>query len=287
MKVSILTVTAMLAFAANSILCRMALQDEQIDASTFTLVRLVSGAGTLVASIYLTSNKNALTFHWPSALMLFTYMAGFSYAYLALPAGTGALILFGAVQMTMLSYSIYQGERFSVLGIMGIAMAILGLMILLAPGISSDSSNFSLKAALFMMCAGTAWGAYTLFGKTAKAPLVSTTANFLLATPLALLLWIPATVTGSAHITTEGLILAGLSGVLTSAVGYAIWFAAVKGLSAATAAVVQLSVPVIAGIGGYIWLLETPDSRFITSSVMVLGGIWLVLNQRQRKTKPT
>jgi drug/metabolite transporter (DMT)-like permease len=280
MQVSILTVTAMLAFAANSILCRMALQGDLIDAATFTLIRLVSGTGALLVIVFSQKEKAKLTRHWPSALLLFIYMAAFSYSYLELPAGAGALILFGAVQMTMLSYAAYQGQRFSRLSTAGMAIAALGLITLLAPGMLSDSSEFSVKGSLLMTTAGVAWGAYSLSGKQAQAPLTATATNFLLATPMAVLLWLPAGLSGHAHLTTHGLLLAVLSGVFASAAGYAIWFAAVKRISAASAAIVQLSVPVIAGLGGYIWLLETPDSHFITASVMVLGGIWLVLNQR-------
>ena len=263
----------MLAFAANSILCRMALLAEEIDASTFTLVRLLTGTGMLLVLTRVNSGPGNLSLHWPSAVLLFSYMGSFSYGYLELSAGVGALILFGAVQLTMLGYAAYRGERFTGLAWIGITSAAVGLAFLLAPG--GDAPN--LKGALLMVAAGVSWGAYSLLGRNLQDPLGVTAGNFLLASVMAVGLWLPIQLSGSVHSTINGLVLAASSGVLASAVGYALWFAALKQLTASTASVVQLSVPVIAGVGGFILLLEPPGFRFVAASIGVLGGIWMVL----------
>jgi len=272
-----LTVAAMLAFAANSLLCRMALQHGGIDAASFGSIRLVSGALTLALVVRLRSRAGpAGRADWLAAAMLFAYVAFFSFAYLSLSAGTGALILFGAVQLTMLGAGLREGEMFGPVAWSGFVLAVAGLVYLVSPGVTAPPP---LGAAL-MAVAGVAWGVYSLRGRGVADPLAATARNFARAAPMALVLSALLAGTGSAHADAAGIALAVASGALTSGIGYVIWYAALPWLSAMRAATVQLSVPLIAAFGGVIFLSEAITPRLAFASVAILGGIALVLRAR-------
>ena len=272
----LLTVTAMIAFAANSLLCRMALGQEMIDAASFTTIRIVAGAVTLVLIVSLRGRTTNFVPNWPGVAALFCYMVFFSFAYLSLTAGTGALLLFGAVQLTMFASALRSGERFSVISWAGLCAAFAGLVYLVAPGVTAPEPT----GALLMVTAGVAWGVYSLIGRKAERPLLATTANFLYSVPFAIglsLLFL-----GGADASVPGVVLAVLSGSLASGLGYAIWYAVLPRLTAGRAATVQLSVPVIAALGGVLFLSEQITLRIIVASSLTIGGIWLVLAQRSR-----
>jgi drug/metabolite transporter (DMT)-like permease len=273
-KVFILTALAMVAFAGNSLLCRQALKHTPIDAATFTLVRILSGAICLWIIVQARKKTAAKAGSWPSALALFGYAALFSFAYLRLPAGTGALLLFGAVQATMICWALVKGERFRWLQTVGLLLAISGLVALVFPGLSAPP----LGAAALMLGAGIAWGIYSLRGKGAGDPLRITAGNFLRAVPMALLL--SAAMFRSVSINASGIGYAIVSGALASGLGYAIWYSALPALKASVAATVQLSVPVLAAAGGIIFLSEAITLRFALASIAVLGGIALVIVER-------
>lgn len=266
----------MVAFAANSLLCRLALeQPAQIDAASFGSVRLVSGALMLALVVRLQAGRAApARADWSAAAMLFAYVACFSFAYLTLSAGTGALILFGAVQLTMLGAGLLAGERFAPLAWTGLALAAGGLVYLVWPGLAAPP----LAGALLMAAAGVAWGGYSLRGRTQGDPLRATAGNFVRAMLPALAL--SAVGASQAHASATGIALAVVSGALTSGLGYVIWYAALKGLTALRAASVQLSVPPLAALGGALWLGEAPTPRLVMGSIAILGGIALVLATR-------
>lgn len=272
----LLTALAMLAFAGNSLLCRLALRETAIDAASFTAVRLLAGACALWLLLQLRQNRQAPAGSWAGAVALFTYAAAFSFAYLQLDTGVGALLLFGAVQLSMLLWGLLRGERLGLCASLGTALATAGLLALLLPGASAPP----LLAALLMLLAGIAWGAYSLLGRGQGNPLAVTAGNFLRATPLALLLALA--VLSQLNWDGPGLFYALLSGALTSGVGYAIWYSALPGLHASQAATVQLSVPILAALGGSLLLSEALTLRLLLSAVAVLGGIALVLSARQR-----
>ncbi|MEW6462761.1 MAG: EamA family transporter [Pseudomonadota bacterium] len=272
----LLTALAMLAFAGNSLLCRLALRETAIDAASFTAVRLLAGACALWLLLQLRQNRQAPAGSWAGAVALFTYAAAFSFAYLQLDTGVGALLLFGAVQLSMLLWGLLRGERLGLCASLGTALATAGLLALLLPGASAPP----LLAALLMLLAGVAWGAYSLLGRGQGNPLAVTAGNFLRATPLALLLALA--VLPQLNWDGPGLFYALLSGALTSGVGYAIWYSALPGLHASQAATVQLSVPILAALGGSLLLSEALTLRLLLSAVAVLGGIALVLSARQR-----
>lgn len=263
----------MCAFAANSVLCRLALSTPTIDAASFTAIRLVSGAIalTLLAALR-NGGKIKPAGDWRSAFALFVYAAGFSFAYITLHASTGALILFGVVQATMISVGFARGERLAPLQIVGALIAAAGLIYLLSPGLSAPP----LGGAALMAVAGAAWGAYSLFGRSAKGadPALVTTGNFLRAAPMGLVLLAPFS---QLHVSTEGVLLAIASGALTSGMGYVIWYAALKGLSASEAAIVQLTVPVLAALGGLLLVHEPLTLRFVLAAAAILGGVAVVL----------
>lgn len=275
----LLTALAMLAFAGNSLLCRLALRETAIDAASFTSVRLLAGALTLWLLLYLRQEKSspANAGSWPAAAALFAYAAAFSFAYIQLDAGAGALILFGSVQLSMLAWGLYRGERLNIQGSSGLLLAFAGLLVLLLPGASTPPGG----AALLMILAGVAWAVYSLLGRGVKDPLAATAGNFLRAVPMALLL--SALFLTQASLDIPGLIYALLSGALTSGVGYAIWYTALRGLQSFQAACVQLSVPVIAALAGSLLLNESLTLRLLLSTAAVLGGIALVLSAQQRK----
>jgi len=271
-----LTALAMVAFAANSVLCRLALREGAIDAASFTAVRLVSGAVALGLILLLRDRSvkaMAAQGNQGSALALFVYAAGFSLAYVELATGTGALLLFGAVQATMIGIGLYRGERLAPLQWLGLMLALAGLVALMLPGATAPP----LAAAALMLVAGAAWGVYSLRGKGAADATAVTAGNFLRALiwllPLALFAW-PAQWPQGA-----GLVYAVLSGALASGAGYAIWYLALRGLVSSTAATVQLSVPVLAALAGVLWLDEAFTLRLLLASAAILGGIALVIRR--------
>jgi drug/metabolite transporter (DMT)-like permease len=272
-----LTAVAMLAFAANSLLCRLALQRQGIDPASFGSIRLVSGAITLALVVQLRARPHsARRADWLAAAMLFAYVAFFSFAYLSLSAGTGALILFGAVQLTMLGAGLGAGERFGAIAWLGFVLAAGGLVYLVLPGVAAPP----LFGAVLMALAGVAWGVYSLRGRGVADPLAATSRNFLRAVPLALAL--SAIFVARAHADATGIALAVASGALTSGIGYVVWYAALARLSAMQAATVQLSVPLLAAFGGVLLLSEAITPRLAAASVAILGGIAIVLSQKSR-----
>ena len=264
-----LTSLAMVAFAGNSLLCRQALQGHHADAGRFTLLRLVSGAAVLAM---LARGRGAgldARGNWPSAIALFVYAAGFSFAYLTLPVATGALLLFGAVQVSMVGIAVVRGARLDARESVGLAIAFAGLLALLAPGIAAPTPF----GATLMITAGIAWGIYSLRGRGGGDPIVVTAGNFLRAAPIAIALGLWRV--GDAGTDSEGVALALASGALASGVGYAIWYTALPQLSAAGAAIVQLSVPALAALGGYLFLGEAVSLRLMLAAAAILGGIAL------------
>ena len=270
-----LTGLALIAFAANSVLCRLALGGGSIDAASFTSVRLISGAVTLFL-IALILKKRAVwrQGRWISAAMLFVYAVAFSFAYLSLSAGTGALILFGAVQATMILAGLMSGERPGAREWGGVAVAVAGVVYLVSPGLTAPSPVGSALMAL----AGIGWGAYSLLGRGTKSPLADTTSNFLRTVPAAICVSLASI--GHVHLSTNGVLLACASGAVASGVGYTIWYSALRGLTATRAATVQLSVPVIAALGGVIFLFEAITTRLVVSAVLILGGVGVAVTAR-------
>ena len=277
----LLTALAMVAFAANSLLCRLALVDPTIDPASFTAIRLVSGAITLALLVALRGSVRnlAVAGSWRSAAALFGYAIAFSFAYVTLGASTGALILFGAVQITMISVGLLRGERLGALQWAGGLVAIGGLAYLLAPGLHAPSP---IGAAL-MAGAGVAWGLYSLLGRSAHSqsfePTTTTAGNFMRAAPMALL---ALPFAPQLDLSWHGVALAIASGAIASGLGYAVWYAALKGLRASEAAIVQLTVPVIAAAGAILLLSEALTLRFVLASAAILGGVALVLSAQRR-----
>ena len=270
-----LTAVAMLAFAANSILCRLALAETNIDPASFTIVRIASGAAMLWAIAAIARRGKAVGGSWSAAIALFAYAAAFSFAYVSLAAGVGALLLFGAVQATMVIAGIVRGDHPTPQQWLGLAIALAGLIALVAPGVSAPP----LFGAVLMLAAGAAWGAYSILGRRSANSLAATAGNFFRASPIALVLAVPAFL--GAH-PVAGLLYAVLSGAGSSGLGYAIWYAALPGLSPAEGASVQLSVPVITALAGAAFLSEPITLRLTLASAAVLGGIALVITGRRR-----
>jgi drug/metabolite transporter (DMT)-like permease len=267
-----LTLMAMTAFAGNSLLCRLALKQTAIDAATFTLVRIVSGAVALGLILSLRSGGSLRKAgSWFSASMLFLYAAAFSFAYLTLPAGTGALLLFGAVQATMIFWAWQGGERLAWRQRLGLVFALAGLVALVFPGLSAPPFGGS----ILMLTAGVAWGIYSLRGKNAGDPVRATAGNFARAVPFAVILSLASL--PWMRLDRAGIVYAILSGAIASGAGYAIWYTALPGLKGASAASVQLMVPVLAAAGGILFLGESITLRLVLASVAVLGGIGLVV----------
>lgn len=269
-----LTTLAMIAFAGNSLLCRQALKHTAIDPASFTAIRLVSGALMLWLVVRLRKSSPAGAGSWRSAFALFAYAAGFSYAYVSLPAASGALLLFGAVQATMIGHGIRVGERLHVLQVVGVIVAFGGLVGLLLPGLSAPP----LTGSLLMIGAGIAWGVYSLRGKGLGDPIRVTAGNFLRAVPVTLVL--SAVLIKFNAVDMAGFFYAAASGALASGLGYAIWYTVLPALKNTSAASVQLSVPVIASIGGVVFLGEPMTLRLVLASVAILGGIALVITQK-------
>lgn len=272
----------MLAFAANSLLCRLALGQELIDAASFATVRVISGAVTLgLIMLPRWQARGRSLADWRSAAMLFTYMAFFSFAYLSLSAGTGALVLFGAVQLTMFIVALREGEQFPLLSWAGLTLAILGLVYLVSPGVTAPDP----LGAVLMAIAGIAWGFYSLLGRGVADPLEATTNNFIYSVPLVII--VSLLFMGDFNSSSSGLVLAAASGAIASALGYVIWYAALRGLTATRAATVQLSVPVIAAFGGVVLLSEQITLRLLLASAATLGGVAIVLAKRAAQaTRP-
>ena len=268
-----LTAVALVAFAANSILCRLALREGAIDAPAFTALRLASGA--LVLLPFLRARGAPEPWSPRAALALAVYALGFSFSYLWLDAGVGALLLFGAVQGTMIGAGLAGGERPGPLRVAGIALAAAGVVVLVRPGGAAPQP----LGALLMVAAGVGWGAYSLLGRGTLAPTRATARNFVLAAPIGLGLW--ALLPGEAP-SAEGVALAVASGALTSGLGYVVWYAALRGHSATSAAVVQLLVPLLAALTGTLLLDEAAGPRLWTSAALTLGGVALAVLARPR-----
>ncbi|NDV92916.1 EamA family transporter [Alteromonas sp. 345S023] len=297
----VMVCVSMLAFAANSLFCRMALAHTSIDPGVFTAIRLISGAFCLGLLVMITQRRArpmtiqteasdggaplptasalASMYHHGNllgALALFIYAIGFSYAYVSMTTGAGALLLFGAVQLTMLIVAMLKGERFSLLQWLGFLFAFSGLVVLLLP--SASAPKFI--SACLMIVAGIAWGVYSLLGKKANRPLLLTAGNFafasLMVVPFVVWLWLEAKV----DLDTQGAFYALASGILASGCGYAIWYKALPLIQSTTAATVQLSVPVIATAMGWLFLAEPISGQMMVASLMTLGGIWLVIVKR-------
>jgi drug/metabolite transporter (DMT)-like permease len=276
-RVFVLTLSAMLAFAANSLLCRLALKHTAIDPSSFTLIRVVSGALTLWLMVRVRGGPQQPAGSWLSALALFVYAAAFSFSYVSLSAATGALLLFGAVQATMIGVGLWRGEHLRGWQLLGLVCALAGLVGLLLPGLSAPP----LRGSALMLAAGVAWGVYSLRGKGSGDPLRVTAGNFLrtvvfaAALTVATLPWV--------SLDGPGVGFAIASGALASGIGYAIWYTALPDLRVTSAATVQLSVPVITAVGGVVLLGEPITLRLAIASIAVLGGIALVLVRKQRE----
>jgi len=275
-KTMIYTILALMAFAANSVICRLALKDGAIDPGMFTSTRLSSGAIVLIVLVLISKERRQEKSKgsWVSAGMLFLYAAAFSYAYVSLETGIGALIIFGVVQITMIASSFISGYRMNGLEWLGILLALAGFLYLLLPGASAPS----LSGFILMTLSGIGWGIYSLRGKNAKHPLVDTAYNFLRALPFLILLFY--FLAQESNYSTRGVLLALLSGIVTSGIGYTIWYAALKGLNSIQASIVQLLVPVLAAIGGVIFVGELISFRLMAASLMILGGILLLIIKR-------
>jgi drug/metabolite transporter (DMT)-like permease len=274
LRVAALTLLSMVAFAGNSLLCRLALQHSAIDAASFTSVRLVAGAAVL-ALVLRARPGTRRSGDWRGASALFVYAAAFSWAYASLPAATGALLLFGTVQVTMIGHGLWRGERLNPRQVAGLVAACGGLAAMLSPGAHAASW----QGAGLMLCAGIAWGVYSLRGRGAADPLGMTAGNFLRASVLALAL--SALAWRSASVDVPGLLYAVASGALASGLGYVVWYTALRDLTATRAATVQLSVPVIAALGAVVMLDEPVTLRLALTSAVILGGVALVIVDRR------
>jgi drug/metabolite transporter (DMT)-like permease len=276
-RVVMLTALALFAFAANSLFCRMALGTRAIDPASFTSVRLLSGALVLALLVRLRGPRaEARQGSWLSAALLFAYAIAFSQAYLVLSTGVGALILFGCVQATMIGVGIARGQRPSALEWSGLALALTGLVVLTFPGLSAPAP----RGALLMAAAGTAWGGYSLRGRSIRSPLHATADNFLRSLPFALVVSLISM--QNLRASPYGLLLACLSGALASGIGYSIWYAVLPQLSAVRAAIVQLIVPVLAAAAGALLLSEDVSLRLLIAALAILGGISLAILGRNR-----
>lgn len=275
-RTAALTLLAMLAFASNSLLCRLALRHTAIDAASFTSVRLASGALVLLLLVVWRDRGRVgaapwAAGEWSSALALFVYAAGFSFAYRSLTAATGALLLFGVVQTVMIGWGLWRGERLRLMQWLGLAAASGGLLVLLLPGLTTPS----LASGGLMAAAGAAWAVYSLRGRKAGDAIAVTAGNFIRAVPLTLALSVG--LSSQARWDGTGLILALASGALASGLGYAVWYTALRGLSATQAAVSQLCVPALTAAAGVLLLDEVLTAGLVVASVAVLGGVALVI----------
>lgn len=283
LQTSVLTIVALVAFAGNSVLCRIALKDQTIDPASFTFIRIAGGAVFLVILLQLFQRRTKRSGppqsagSWVSSLALLGYAVAFSYAYISLDTGAGALILFGSVQITMVLTSLIKGEQLSIGEWLGLLLAFCGMSLLLVPGASAPS----LYGFALMALSGIAWASYTLRGRNASEPVAETAGNFSRATAPALLIAMVTLAGGWVDISSTGVWLALASGALASGAGYAIWYSVLPHLHISQAAVLQLSVPLLAAAGGLIFSAEPVTLTFVASSVLVLGGILLVIYSRQ------
>jgi len=278
-QTALLTSLTMIAFASNSLLNRLALGQNTIDAASYTTIRLISGAVMLfvIAALQRKSGQPILRRSWISAAFLFLYAITFSFAYLSLTTGTGALILFGSVQVTMIVAALRGGERPHFLEWIGLFLALGGLVYLVYPGLAAPSPIGS----ILMMTAGIAWGFYSIRGRGSLNPLADTAGNFIYAIPM--VLSIRLLTLNNIHLSTNGIWLATLSGAVASGVGYVIWYTALRGLTTTRAAIVQLSVPVIAAWSGVVILSEAVSRRLFLAGALILGGIALAVLSRVKK----
>lgn len=269
----IFTVLALSAFAANSVICRLALSRQVIDPASFTGIRLLSGALVLILLVSVTGSRKDPSDKgsWWSGFFLFLYAIAFSFAYISLDTGTGALILFAAVQITMITYALASGKKMNMKEWLGVLIAFAGFIYLVSPGVTAPSLN----GLLLMTLSGIGWGIYTIRGKASANALQVNAYNFLRTLPLAGIMILFSLKEMQA--TNEGVGLAILSGAVTSGIGYTIWYLALRGLTAVQASVVQLLVPVIAAVGGVIFLSELINQRLVIAAIMILGGIGLVV----------
>jgi len=276
-KIILYTAFALVAFAFNSILCRLALRADEIDAASFTSVRLISGAATLILiSYFFSKTKKPASGSWPSAFFLFAYAVCFSFAYISLTAGTGALILFGSVQVTMIAVAWTRGEKPKMLEWLGLVTALGGLVYLVFPGLAAPP----LTSSALMAAAGISWGAYTLRGRASSDPLAETTGNFVRSVPMGIIIsiiFIPRF-----HLSNKGMVLAVLSGAIASGIGYTVWYTALKHHTATRAAVLQLSVPLLTAVIGVAFLTEAANVQLAISAGLILGGIGLTIWGRRR-----
>ena len=279
MRTILLTTLAMIAFASNSLLNRFALGQDAIDPVSYTTIRLTSGAVMLflIASLQRKKDRATLRGSWISAAFLFLYAITFSFAYLSLTTGTGALILFGSVQVTMIIVALRNGERPHMLEWIGLFLALGGLSYLVFPGLTAPSPIGS----VLMAVAGISWGLYTIRGRGSQNPLVITAGNFVHAVPMILVVLLISF--KNVSISSSGVMYAVLSGALASGVGYVIWYAALRGLTTTRAATVQLSVPVIAAWSGVVVLAESVSARLVIAGILILGGIALAVSNRGNK----
>ncbi|MEZ5871771.1 MAG: DMT family transporter [Nitratireductor sp.] len=291
MRLALLILVTMVAFAANSVFGRIALGSAAIDPDSYTAIRLISGAAMLAVLVLryggLRFQELAGAGSWLSALALFAYALSFSHAYLALDAGTGALILFASVQTSMIGWALFRGDRPWAAEWAGLIVAFSAFVWLVSPGLAAPDPF----AAGLMILSGISWGAYSLRGRGSGEPLRATAGNFLRSVPLALLVVGMVAIAkatggenhGTLHLTLQGVMLALASGMLTSALGYALWFEVLKSISSTQAAILQLTVPVIAGFGGLLFLGEPWNHRFVIASVLILGGVALAILAKARR----
>lgn len=273
-----LTLFAMLAFAGNSLLCRIALKQTAIDPATFVAIRIVSGALMLWGVLALRRQSTRLEGTWAGALALLAYAMAFSFAYTHIPAGTGALLLFGAIQISMILYGLAIGERLSPLQCAGMALAVTGLVALMLPSADAPPVFYG----FLMILSGVAWSVYSLLGRGAKNPAAATAGNFIRAAPVALALLLAQFVASHVRIDAAGAGYAVASGAVTSGLGYILWYAALKQLNVTRAATVQLSVPVLAALGGTLFLDEPLTALLVAASALVLAGVSLVIAAKRR-----
>ena len=276
-----LTAVTMIFFAANSILARLALRSGEIDGGSFTAIRIFSGAIVLAILVGVRAGLGGLRSNgsWRAAWALFGYAIAFSLAYLSLNAGTGALILFGSVQITMITAGIARGDRPGSAEWTGLVAALAGLVYLVSPGLTAPPFT----GAALMTAAGVGWGFYSLAARGVRLPIETTAGNFVRSAPMAAAPLLAFWIMGRSHAGLNGIALAVISGALTSGLGYAIWYTALRGLTTSQAAIVQLTVPVIAGAAGVVFLAEQLTLRLVVAAVAILGGVALALAGRRRR----
>jgi EamA-like transporter family. len=275
-KIAAIAFTLM-AFAANSVLCRIALKENHISPEAFGAVRLGSGAVTLIACLLLSGRIRAVQWNIVNALLLTAYVFLFSLAYVHLDTGTGALLLFGAVQLSMVLWEVTHGQKIGLGKLGGFLMAVTGIVILLLPGASMPSPAH----AILMAGSGLAWGAYSLRGRGITNPAGLTTGNFILSLPVVLIFLLLSNASTTAD--TEGIILAIVSGSIASGVAYLLWYTIIRYISASTASTLQLSVPCLAALEGALFLKEMPDTKTYISTLLVLAGIVIVMFSDRKK----